>query len=592
MLFPNKHELLVSDNTMDIPFVSNATAAYYAERCPATIVKFMDAQRKGEPIRATGEYQVTPADIYLNNIPTRISDPDANIPCRASETYFAVWANTQYGKVVIDMIYFQLPGLRYKSTFPDGEIQRFVRERLTKNTNLNNAFASRTIIGCTKDMLAIAFLALVERRLSIKGALRQVKNIFWPDHKLSANVAQEIYDTLNGANNVFESDFGVEHRLPGGTRKFFLPRGYENRILAHRYGLEMFAYFKMPGYEPKHGEYSPLMEKLPAELMSMIARNLLVFKDPIQVIRKPKLSGRRLEFYFKVCKPCQVSNAATFRLRPGWIISPPKLFFALSKTNRKSYYLVRETFFKHNKILLHHCYANSGHGLGTHEVRLWLEAIGYKARRYLGNLSIRLSLGNTYQNVLNRDAIHTMIKLIGQSHCLRSLITESLLWNRKVSRSMAKIRSWLQPPTRFRGLTVFQVGGNPKMRAYVKPFVTRPKELQPHEQQPAFMSDNRNGADLMPLTEKALRRYNQEELILLYVHDRRWSDQINAVSVVRVAEEVSRKKRVALTMSKAELVKALFESKATWKRIAATQRKDRVVLREMKRLLASNARYS
>jgi hypothetical protein len=81
----------------------------------------------------------------LLDIPTRISDPDADVPRRASEAYFAVWADIQYGSAAVNTIYLQLLGLRYNSTFPDSEIQGFVRERLTKNTDLNNPFASGMI---------------------------------------------------------------------------------------------------------------------------------------------------------------------------------------------------------------------------------------------------------------------------------------------------------------------------------------------------------------------------------------------------------------------------------------------------------------
>jgi hypothetical protein len=130
------------------------------------------------------------------------------------------------------------------------------------------------------------------------------------------------------------------------------------------------------------------------------------------------------------------------------------------------------------------------------------------------------------------------------------------------------------------------------MEAYIKAFVTRLKEIQPHEQQPAFMSDNRNSADLTPRRENTLRSYHTEELRLLFIHNRTWYDQINAVSVAKVAKEVSHKKTIASTMSKAELVEALLGNNATWKRIAAAQRKDREVLRKMKRLLASDVECS
>ncbi|CAG5179174.1 uncharacterized protein ALTATR162_LOCUS9070 [Alternaria atra] len=386
----------------------------------------MDAQRKGDPKPATGEFHDNLAIAYLSNIPTRISNPDVDVPRRANEAYFAVWADTQYGSAAVDILYSQLPGLRYNSTFPDDEIHSFVRERLTKNTDLNNAFASGSITGCTKDMLAIAFLASVDYRLKIKDALVQMGSIFWSNRGLPANVAHEIRDILEEADDVFDSDFGIKRHLPSGTPEFFLQPEYENKILAHRYCLEMFAYFKMPEYRPKNKECSPLMGRLPTELMSMVAQNLLVFKEPIKVIRRPRVSYRKTEYCFKVCEPTHMCSPAAFlvntRLRPGWIISALKTFFALSKTYRKNYYLVREVFFKRNKILLHCFYTSSGHSFGSHEIKLWLEVIGREARRSLGNFSIDLHLKTRNQDGLDRDAVHTMIKLIGQSPLASSTV--------------------------------------------------------------------------------------------------------------------------------------------------------------------------
>lgn len=163
----------------------------------------------------------------------------------------------------------------------------------------------------------------------------------------------------------------------------------------------------------------------------MVAQNLLVFKEPIKVIRKPRVPYRKTDCCFKVCEPSHMCSHAAFlvntRLRPGWIISTPKVFFALSKTNQKNYYLVREVFFKRTKTLLPCFCTSSGHSFGSHEIQLWLEVIGREVGRSLGNLSIDLHLRTRNHNGLDRDAVHTMIKLIGQSRSFRSLVIKSLL---------------------------------------------------------------------------------------------------------------------------------------------------------------------
>jgi hypothetical protein len=94
-------------------------------------------------------------------------------------------------------------------------------------------------------MLANAFLASVDRRLRIRDTLVQVGSIFWSNRGLPANVAQEFRDILEEADNVFDSDFGIKRYLPSNTPELVLQSGYENKILAQRYCLEMFAYFKM-----------------------------------------------------------------------------------------------------------------------------------------------------------------------------------------------------------------------------------------------------------------------------------------------------------------------------------------------------------
>jgi hypothetical protein len=144
---------------------------------------------------------------------------------------------------------------------------------------------------------------------------------------------------------------------------------------------------------------------------------------------------------------------------------------------------------------------------------------------------------------------------------------------------------------KFRGVKDFRINDPLRQWTAVKQhllkFISRPKELELHEEQPAYMFENRA---LSPLSRRVLRNFVVEDLRYLLVHHRAPLDKLNNVSMAAWAREGKAKEEAIASLSKTQLINGLVRSGTTWNRGVATLRINRRLLAKEKRDAARDAR--
>lgn len=512
-------------------------------------------------------------------------DEDCHLKVLGSEAYMALYLRTDDGKAEVQRLCLQQPGIWYKSTIGYLEVASYIRERLTGGTPLYKAFqyGPNPSYFTPKELMVFAFLKAADRTLASVDVYKYVRLVFWPLSAIPQGIAAEMAALLQVEETTFENDFVLVMYRSDNTPVFSLPPGYENKVLARLFMTEKFPYYNMPDYTSDNGDCSPLMSKLPAELLEKVFNYLFAFKESVEVVLT---SSDRRKYGLVIHQPhhMRIRSTTTPVHLPGrqtWDVAEPKDFFAIAATNRQNYVRAREAFFKNNKII----FAKDGRHL-----EVWLKAIGPTARWFLADLTIKdIRMPSRPYTENNPSSVHHAFRLLGESGSLHSLVIEEFYMPKNTPTCKVNMKKGLKSLSYLRGLEKFVLGLNLELETHFRGLVTRPKDAKVYEEQPAYMPGNRKARDLKPLEHKVLMGYNKDILQYLYVHTRTSTDQHDNTFRNEIAREFKKREAEAATMTKKSLVDALVEKKATWTQ-GAQKLKDnhQADLRKMRSTATSN----
>ncbi|CAE7206112.1 hypothetical protein CFE70_008799 [Pyrenophora teres f. teres 0-1] len=307
------------------------------------------------------------------------------------------------------------------------------------------------------------------------------------------------------------------------------------------------------------------LSKLPPELRRNIFRHLLVFKQSIQVICESKDPMKFAGFTRlpPVLHEHALTSVHDYPRAPGLELSEFKDLFAIAATNRENCELAREVYYKENRFVM----PRDGRLAAGFHCKEWLKAIGPRARWFLADVTFEVvRMENLPYTKAEPGDIHEILKSLGESAFLRSLVIRRFLAYGASRACDKKMKKALKALFDYRGLMIFTIGNMPELEASFASLVTRPKDLVSFKEQPAYTIGNSKARTFTPFQYHTLMNYKRNILQYLYVHTRSTDDKRDHISSKAMEKEFQERVAEAAIMCKKTLVDKLIERGATWMR--------------------------